>query len=117
MNLLRRLFWRGSVRNEVLSLYKRGMACAQKKDAKGALEAYTSAIERPSAPDDLKAMALYNRAIIFAAGGNTDTALNDLQAILQMAIPMSGVKLAARRRLERLQHRRDTAVQPMRRSS
>jgi hypothetical protein len=117
MNLFRRWFWRASVRNEVLSLYKQGMARAEKKDPKGAMDAFNSAIDQPNAPDDVKAMALYNRALLFAADGNSDKALTDLNAIMDMPIPLQGVKLAAKRRLDRLQHRRDTAQRSNRRST
>ena len=86
------------------------MARADKKDSKGALDAYTSAIEQPGAPNDVRAMALYNRAILFAADGKSRKALADLNAIMEMPIPMQGVKLAARRRLERLQNRQDATA-------
>jgi hypothetical protein len=112
MNLFRRWFWPRSIRNEVLSLYKLGMARAEKQDPTGAMDAYTSAIEQPNAPDDLRAMSLYNRALLYAASGNTDRALADLQAIMRMPTPLRGVKQAARRRLERLQHRQDAAERP-----
>jgi hypothetical protein len=113
MNLFRRWFWPRSIRNEVLSLYKLGMARAEKDDRTGAMEAYTSAIEQTNAPNDVRAMALYNRALLYAAGGNTDQAVADLQAIMGMPTPLRGVKQAARRRLERLQHRQDAAARPL----
>ena len=114
MNLFRRWFWPRSSRNEALSLYKLGMARAEKEDPMGAMDAYTSAIEHANAPDDVKAMALYNRALLYAAGGNTDKALADLQAIVKMPTPLRGVKQAAKRRLERLQHRQDATERPVR---
>jgi hypothetical protein len=117
MNLFRRWFWPRSVRNEVLWLYRLGMACTEREDAKGALSAYTSAIEHPDSPDDVKAMALYNRALLFTGKGNADKALVDLQAIIEIPIPLHGVKLAAKRRLERLQHRQEVATRPSRRST
>src|SRR5438552_18451942 len=117
MSLFRRWFLPRSIRNEVLALYKLGMARTDKEEPKGAMQAYTSAIEQPDAPDDVKAMALYNRAILFAAGGNTDKALADLQAIMHMPAAAHAVKLAAKRRLERLQHRHDAAARPNRPST
>ena len=107
MGLFSRWFWPRSVRSEVLSLYKRGIVRAERDDPKGAMDAYTSVIERPGAPDDVRAMALYNRALLFAADGDTGKAVSDLQTVMEMPIPLLGVKLAARRRLERLQHRED----------
>jgi hypothetical protein len=117
MNLFRRWLWPCSPRSDALTLYKEGMACAEKKDSKGALLAFTQAIEVADAPDDIRAMALYNRALLFAAEGKKDGALSDLQAVMKMSIPSNGVKLAAKRRLERLEHRRESATQPNRRSS
>jgi hypothetical protein len=115
VNLFRRWFWPRSTRNEALALYKLGMARTGKKDPMGAMDAYTSAIELPEAPDDVKAMALYNRALLFAAAGETNKALVDLEAVMEMPAPLHDVKLAARRRLERLQHQQDVAARSNRR--
>jgi tetratricopeptide (TPR) repeat protein len=112
-----RWFWPRTVRNEGLALYKLGMARSDKRDPKGAMDAYTSAIELPHAPDDVKAMALYNRALLYAAEGKTEKASADLAAVMKMPIPLQGVKLAAKRRLERLQHRQDATTRPDRRST
>lgn len=81
------------------------MACAEKQDSQGAMSAYTTAIEHAEATDDVKAMALYNRALLFAAEGKTDQALADLEAVMDMPVPLREIKLAARRRLERLKNR------------
>jgi hypothetical protein len=88
-----------------MSFYKLGIACAEKHDAKGAMAAYTSAIERIDAPEDVKAMALYNRALLFATAGSTELALADLKTILELPIEQRDIKIAARRRVDRLQHR------------
>jgi tetratricopeptide (TPR) repeat protein len=88
-----------------MSLYREGMARAEKGDHQGALAAYNSAIDSPDAPDDVKAMALYNRALLLAAEGDTQRALADLKIILDLPISQRDVKLAARRRVDRLQHR------------
>jgi tetratricopeptide (TPR) repeat protein len=109
MNLLRKWFWPRSDRNESMSSYKEGLECAERGDTKGAMEAYNLAIERANAPDDVKAMALYNRALLFAANGNSEKALADLQAVMNMPVLLRDIKLAARRRIERLQHRREAA--------
>jgi hypothetical protein len=105
MNLFKRLLGSRSVRSESLLLYKQGMTLAERGDRPAAMIAYTSAIEQPDSPDDVRAMALYNRALLLAADGKTEKAFADLQAVMEMPIPMAGVKLAARRRLDRLEHR------------
>ena len=110
MNLFRRWFWPRSARKEALAQFKLGMMRAEGKDAAGALDAYTLAIELPEVPSDVMAMALYNRALLFAAAGRTDKALADLNAVMEMRVSPQDVKLAARRRLERLEHRREAAA-------
>jgi tetratricopeptide (TPR) repeat protein len=109
MNLFKRLFTWRSTRSEALSLYRQGLARAEKQDLEAALVAYTAAINLDRAPEDVKAMALYNRALLFAIQGDSGKALADLNAIVTMPISVPGVTVAARRRLERLQHRKDVA--------
>jgi hypothetical protein len=109
MNLFKRWLWPHSVRSDAMSLYRKGLTCSESKDLKGATDAYTSAIELPNAPDDVKAMALYNRALVSAANGAIDKALVDLQVVMELPVPLPAIKLAARRRLERLKNRRDAA--------
>jgi hypothetical protein len=109
MNLFKWLFGGRSARSTALSLYKRGLKCTKKHDQHGAMEGFTAAIESPGAPDDLRAMALYNRAILFAALDKFSEAVDDLNAVLAMADPLREIKLAARRRLDRMQHQRSVA--------
>jgi hypothetical protein len=73
------------------------------------MEGFTAAIESPGAPDDLRAMALYNRALLFAALDKFSEAVDDLNNILVMADPLRDIKLAARRRLDRMRHQRSVA--------
>ena len=109
MNLFQWLFaWR-SIRSEAMHLYRLGLARDKKGDSDGALAAYSSAISLANAPDDVKAMALYNRALLFAAQGDHRKAAADLNAVMAMPTSVRGVTAAARRRLERLQHRQDVA--------
>lgn len=98
--------WR-SIRSEAMHLYRHGLARDKKGDSDGALAAYSSAITLADAPDDVKAMALYNRALLFAARGDRHKAAADLNAVMAMPTSVRGVTAAARRRLERLQHRQD----------
>jgi|SRR5690349_2441215 tetratricopeptide (TPR) repeat protein len=109
MDLFKRWLWPHSVRGDAMSLYKKGLACSEGKDLTRAMEAYTSAIELPDTPDDVKAMALYNRALVLAASGAIDKALVDLELVMELPVPLHVIKLAARRRLERLKNRRDGA--------
>ena len=92
-----------------MHLYRLGLARDKKGDSAGAIAAYSSAISLDNAPDDVKAMALYNRALLFDAQGDHSKAAADLNAIMVMPTSVRGVTDAARRRLERLQHRQDVA--------
>ena len=74
------------------------------------MAAYISAINLGDAPEDVKAMALYNRALLFAAQGDNSKAAADLNAIMAMPIRVRGVTTAAKQRLERLHHRQDAAT-------
>jgi tetratricopeptide (TPR) repeat protein len=112
MNLFKRWLWPHSARSDAMSLYKRGLACGERNDFRGAKEAYTLAIELPNAPDDVKAMALYNRALVLAASGAVDQAVADLQIVMELPGSLHTIKLAARRRLERLKNRHDAAARP-----
>jgi hypothetical protein len=104
MSFIKWLFGGRSARSVALSLYKRGLMCIKKHDQRGAMEGFTAAIESPGAPDDLRAMALYNRALLFAALDKFSDAVDDLNAILEMAHPLREIKVAARRRLDRMRH-------------
>ena len=77
----------------------------KKRDHQGAIDDYTRAIGIPEAPADVKAMALYNRALVFAAARQQPQATEDLDTILatQGALPI--VKTEARRLLVRMQRR------------
>jgi hypothetical protein len=89
--------------------YRLGLRRDKKGDPAGAMEAYSAAISFENVPDDVKAMALYNRAILFAAKGEREKAATDLNAIMEMSAPVRGVTDAARRRLDRLQRRQEAA--------
>jgi hypothetical protein len=105
MNFFKWLTRGNSVYDVVLSLYKRGLASAMNHDQKGARDAYTAAIDMPDAPSDLRAMALYNRALLYAAAKEIPKATQDLNAVLAMTVPLHKVKLAAKQKLDRMQRR------------
>jgi hypothetical protein len=105
MNFFKWLTHTNSAHDVVLSLYKRGLASARKHDQKGARNAYTAAIDVRDAPADLRAMALYNRAVLYAAANDSPKAIEDLKAVLAMTAPPHKVQLAARQKLDRMQRR------------
>ena len=78
MNAFNWLSDRFSNRGQPLPLYKRGMAKAEKHDHQGAIDDYTMVIGMPETPADVKAMALYNRALVHVATGDDRKGVDDL---------------------------------------
>lgn len=107
MNLLGWIKGNFSVRRKALWIYRRGMARAKKHNREGALVDYTSAIEMPNVPADVKAMALYNRALVYLAAGDDPKGVDDLGAVLAMdgAMMMINVKTMARQKLAKIESR------------
>lgn len=91
-----------STRGKALSLYRRGMAKAEKHDHRGALEAYDAAIKTAGSPADVRAMALYNRALVFAAIGENGKATEDLEFVLAMEESFINIKTMAKQKLARM---------------
>ena len=78
-----------SHRGRALSLYQSGMAKANKHDYNGAIADYSAAIRAPHIPNDVKAMAIYNRALAYSAIHEDARAAEDLAVVLEIfAIPM-----------------------------
>ena len=88
-----------------LSLYKRGMAREKKHDHQGAIDAYTMTIDMPDTSADLKAMALYNRALVHVAAGDDRKGVDDLNAVLAMDEAPVNVKTMARHKLAGMESR------------
>jgi len=91
-----------------MSLYKKGMAHAEKRDLESAIEAYTKVANMKSVPQDIKAMALFNRALAYSRNKNDDLAGNDLKLVLAMDKAPSRIKIASQEKLSRMamMHRR-----------
>ncbi len=110
MKILDRLTSYFSSRIRAKLAYKRGMAKAKKHDTPGAIEEYTIAIGLPEIPPDIKAMALYNRALVYASTGDELKAIADLNAVLAMKQDLGSIKMEARRKLVRMKRRSDRNV-------
>lgn len=78
------------------------MSRAKSQDLPGALEDYTEVIDTPDVPADLKAMALFNRALVHAAQSRNSSAIGDLEKLLAMPSATETVKTEARRKLVRM---------------
>jgi hypothetical protein len=75
------------------------MGFANRRDHRGAIGEYTSAIDMKSVPADVKAMALFNRALAHSAAGDDKCSVQDLKAVLSMAGAPQNVMRRARQKL------------------
>ena len=66
---------------------------------------YSSAIQMPNIPADVKAMALYIRALSYSAIHQDEKAADDLGAVLEMPELATNVKAHAQQRRERILRR------------
>ena len=89
-------------RYRLLWKYRRGMSRANRRDHQGALEDYTDVIDTCDAPQDVKAMALFNRALVYSAQSQDSSAIEDLQELLALPAAGEAVKIEARRKLVRI---------------
>ena len=101
-----------SHRGKALSLYRSGMAKANKRDYDGAIDDYSAAIRAPNIPTDVKAMALYNRALAYSAIHKDEKSVADLTAVLEMAGLPKNIKTEARERRERIRRRNENKNSP-----
>lgn len=107
MQLFNWLKGRLSHRSQAMWLYRQGMLKAKLRDHASAVAAYTTVIDMADAPEALRAMALYNRSLVYLAGDNEGEAKSDLERLLEMAGAAANVKTEARRKLLRMQRTSD----------
>jgi hypothetical protein len=81
------------------------MKKAEKHNYRAAIADYTAAIDAANTPSDVKAMAIYNRALAYSALHETTKAADDLEAVLKMPKLPKRIKTAALRRQERIRQR------------
>jgi hypothetical protein len=76
---------------------------AKRQEHAGAIDDYTATINMPHVPPDVKAMALFNRALILSAEGNHALARDDLNVVLTLTDTPPEVRTEARRKLVRME--------------
>lgn len=81
------------------------MAKANKRDYEGAIVDYSAAIRTSDIPTDVKAMAIYNRALAYSAIHEDEKAAEDLSTMLEMPGLSERIKTEASRRRERIRKR------------
>ncbi len=91
-----------TARGKALSLLRRGMQKAKKRNSPGAIADYSKVLAMPKAPDDVKAMALFNRALIYSTDKNYDEARLDLNNLLGLSGVPADVLNAAKQKLQRM---------------
>lgn len=86
------------IRHKALRIYRQGRRRAKKKELERAIADYTEAIETIAVPTDVKAMALYHRALAYVASGNEGKGVEDLDSVLLMdgALVVLNIKTMAR---------------------
>lgn len=105
MNLWRTMMSVFSQRNRALAHYQTGLDFARANDNAGAIHEYTCVIGTDAAPIDVKAMALYNRALSHSLSGNQQQATLDLEELVNLPSTPVNVRTMARQRLVRLTNR------------
>jgi hypothetical protein len=96
-----------SRRGKALSLYRSGMAKANNRDYGGAIADYSAAIRTPHIPTDVKAMAIFNRALAYSAIHKDEKSAEDLTAVLEMPGLPINIKKEAHERRERIRRRNE----------
>ncbi len=109
MNVMRWLKGLLTHRGKALTRYRAGMAKAKEGDFAGAIADYSAAIQAPDIPADVKAMAIYNRALAYSAIQEDRKAAKDLSTLLEIPGLSEEIKTAAHQRRVRIQMRDDRA--------
>lgn len=89
----------GCFTGKARSLLRRGKTRAKRYDYQGAIDDFTTAVALPSAPNDVKSMVLYERALAYQATGDKRKEAHDLNLILAMADAPGKMLSLARRKL------------------
>jgi hypothetical protein len=93
------------IRGRAMSVYRRGMARARRQDCQGAILQYSTVVDMPGVPGDVKAMALYNRALALSAAGSGPRGIADLNEVIAMESTPVNVRTMARQALARIESR------------
>lgn len=105
MNLWKRMASRFTTRGRALAKVSNGRNCADKSESDNAIKYYTDVVDTSESPRDVIAMALFNRALVYAAIGKLNQATEDLKAILGMPEANTKIKKSASDKLVRMQRK------------
>jgi hypothetical protein len=101
-----------SRRGKTLSLFQSGIAKANNHDHDGAIADYSAVIRLPHIATEVKAMALYNRALSYSAIHEEAKSNEDLAAVLEMPGLPANVRTHAQQRRERIKQRNKKGANP-----
>lgn len=93
---------------KAMSLYKRGIRNAKRRNHQGAIDDYTMAIDMPQAPPNVRAMAQYDRGLVYLAMQDDLKAAQDFNRVLDMKESLVNEKTMARQAIGRLEGRSTT---------
>jgi hypothetical protein len=105
MKVFKRITGRFTARGRALAQVDQGMVCANKNESDNANKHYTDVINSSESPRDVKAMALFNRALVYTTIGKERQATEDLKAVLSMPEAITKIKKSAGDKLVRMQRK------------
>lgn len=105
MNLWKRMASRFTTRGRALAKVSKGRVCAEKGESDNAIKYYTDVVDTSESPRDVIAMALFNRALVYAAIGKLRQATEDLEDILGMPEAIAKIKKSANDKLVRMRRK------------
>ncbi len=105
MGILTWLKGRFSRRAKHIALYRHGMLKAKKGDFVGAVSDYTTVLNIEGLSNDVRGMALYNRALAYSSMHENEKAAEDLALASSIPDLPENIRLAARQRQERIRRR------------
>ncbi len=85
------------------------MARAKKHNHEGAIAEYTTTIDMSDTSAEMKAMALYHRALAHVAAGDERKGIDDLDAVVAMGETIVNAKTMARQKLAAWESRHGTS--------
>ena len=105
MNFFKRIVGNFTAQGRALAKVAKGRDCAKRREPDNAIKYYTDVVDTSESPRDVIAMALFNRALVYAAIGKVRQATEDLKAILGMPEAIAKIKKSASDKLVRMQRK------------
>jgi hypothetical protein len=102
MNFIKRITSRFTARGRALAQIELGMSSAKNRNSDLAIKHYTDVLNLSETPRDVKAMALFNRALVYASIEKEKLASDDLKAVIAMPETFEKIKKSASDKLVRM---------------